>query len=90
MKHHLSPWARQAVEHWRKYRPTLYAQLFRNGELYARAQRAADQTRHHLYGSLLQPRVDVRLSVRSLSPREVQACGDVAALGRPPGPTIRG
>ena len=40
----LNPWARQAVEHWRKYRPKMYAQLFANGELYDRAQKAAEQT----------------------------------------------
>jgi len=44
MAKRLSPWAEQAIEHWRRYRPSLYAQLFRNGELYARAERAAQQT----------------------------------------------
>jgi hypothetical protein len=39
----LSPWAQQAVEHWRKYRPK-YAQLFQSGELYERAEKAAQQT----------------------------------------------
>ena len=40
----LSPWASDAVEHWRKYRPKMYAQLFANGELYDRAEKAAEQT----------------------------------------------
>jgi hypothetical protein len=40
----LSPWAQQAVEHWRKYRPKMYAQLFRSGELHERAEKAAQQT----------------------------------------------
>jgi hypothetical protein len=40
----LSPWAQQAVEHWRKYRPKMYAQLFKSGELYERAEKAAQQT----------------------------------------------
>jgi len=44
MAKRLSPWARQAKEHWRKYRPKLYAELFRNGQLDERAQKAADQT----------------------------------------------
>ena len=39
----LSPWASDAVEHWRKYRPEVYAQLFANGELYDRAEKAAEQ-----------------------------------------------
>ena len=40
----LSPWAQQAVEHWRKYRPKMYAQLFQSGELYERAEKAVQQT----------------------------------------------
>ena len=43
-KKDLSPWAREAVEHWRKYRPKMYADLFKNGELYQRAENAAQQT----------------------------------------------
>jgi hypothetical protein len=40
----LSPWAQQAVEHWRKNRPKMYAQLFQSGELHERAEKAAQQT----------------------------------------------
>ena len=44
MAKQLSPWALQAIEHWRKYRPKMYAQLFQNGELHERAEKAARQT----------------------------------------------
>jgi hypothetical protein len=44
MAKQLSPWAQEAAAHWRKYRPKMYAQLFANGELYDRAEKAAEQT----------------------------------------------
>ncbi len=44
MAKQLSPWAEEAIEHWRKYRPKLYAQLFRSGQLHERAEKAAQQT----------------------------------------------
>jgi len=44
MAKQLSPWAEEAIGHWRKYRPKLYAELFRSGQLHERAEKAAQQT----------------------------------------------
>ena len=44
----LSPLALQAIEHWQKYLPKLYASLNEKGLLEERAQKAADQTNDDL------------------------------------------
>ncbi len=40
----LSGWGYQAVEHWKKYRPKMYAQLQKSGRLNEEAESAAKKT----------------------------------------------
>jgi hypothetical protein len=50
----LSPLALQAIEHWQKYLPKMYASLKKNGQLEERAQKAADQTNEDLENAVSQ------------------------------------
>ena len=51
---HLSPLALQALEHWKKHLPNLFAKLQEKGELERRAQKAADQTNEDLENAVSQ------------------------------------
>ena len=48
MSPQLSPWAIQAKEHWKKYRPKLHRELQEKGLLDQRAEKAAQQTQDEL------------------------------------------
>jgi hypothetical protein len=50
----LSPLALQAIEHWKKHLPNLYASLKEKGLLVKRAQKAADQTNEDLENAVSQ------------------------------------
>lgn len=47
-----SGWAHAAAEHWRKYRPKMYAELVAGGQLERRANKAAKLTREALVESI--------------------------------------
>jgi hypothetical protein len=43
--HSQSPWYSQAKEHWKKYRPKMYAELEKNGQLHKHLNKAVDRTK---------------------------------------------
>ena len=49
-----SPWVKQAKDHWKQFRPKMYAELEKSGLLHERAVKAAEQTEHDLMSMVRQ------------------------------------
>jgi hypothetical protein len=81
-----SPWVSQAKEHWKKFRPKMYAELEKQGLLHERAVKAAEQTQSDLLSAINDHGLDHQSAweaVRERLPVPAER-GGRAELGREP------
>jgi hypothetical protein len=84
-----SPWATDAKEHWKKYRPKMYAALERSGKLNQHLNMAVEQTKND-YAQMIEDGMPVDAAWEAVRERYLflPTEKDVPVLGENPNPIL--